>query len=62
MLARNDEKKGLDGIECRAMKPFRPNRKQTLKSYYEVPVEILESNRELIRWATQSAAILSKRT
>ena len=47
-------------FEEKGMKPFRPNKKQTLKSYYEVPVEILESNRELIRWASQSAVILSK--
>ena len=26
----------------RKMKPFRPNAKQTLKSYYQVPVEIIE--------------------
>ena len=26
----------------RKMKPFRPNAKQTLKSYYQVPLEILE--------------------
>ena len=28
----------------RKMKPFRPNAKQTLSSYYQVPVEILENN------------------
>jgi DNA transformation protein len=33
------------------MKPFRPNPKQTLKSYYEVPVEILEDADELREWA-----------
>jgi hypothetical protein len=29
------------------MKPFHPNAKQTLKSYYQVPVEILEDADEL---------------
>jgi DNA transformation protein and related proteins len=31
----------------RKMKPFRPNPRQTLKSYYQVPVEILEDNERL---------------
>ena len=38
-----------------SMKPFRPSDKQTLKSYYEVPPEILEDGDELIRWAEQAA-------
>ena len=33
------------GMEC-----FRPNPRQHLKNYYEVPVEILESE-QLIEWA-----------
>ena len=40
----------------RDMKPFRPNAKQTLKSYYEVPVEIIEDSQELIAWAKQAIA------
>ena len=35
----------------RKMKPFRPNAKQTLKSYYQVPVEIIEDADELRAWA-----------
>ena len=35
----------------RKMKPFRPNAKQTLKSYYEVPVEIIEDGERLGAWA-----------
>ena len=35
----------------RKMKPFRPNSRQTLKSYYQVPVEILEDADELCEWA-----------
>lgn len=33
------------------MKPFRPNAKQTLKSFYEVPVDVLEDPESLTRWA-----------
>jgi len=35
----------------RGMKPFRPNAKQTLKTYYEVPPDIVEDPDELVRWA-----------
>jgi DNA transformation protein len=38
----------------RKMKPFRPNAKQTLKSYYQVPVEIIEDPELLASWAKQS--------
>ena len=34
------------------MKPFRPNAKQTLKSFYEVPIDILEDTEALTQWAT----------
>ena len=37
--------------ERRQMKPFRPNARQTLKSYYEVPADIIEAGHELIAWA-----------
>lgn len=33
------------------MKPFRPNPKQTLKSFYEVPVDVLEDPESLTQWA-----------
>ena len=35
----------------RKMKPFRPNVKQTLKNYYQVPVEIIEDGDRLGAWA-----------
>lgn len=38
----------------RKMKPFRPNPKQTLKSYYQVPVEILEDDERLYDWAVKA--------
>lgn len=36
------------------MKPFRPNVKQTLKSFYEVPVDVLEDAEILTQWATEA--------
>jgi len=38
----------------RKMKPFRPNAKQTLTSYYQVPVEIVEDNERLCDWAVKA--------
>jgi len=38
----------------KGMKPFRPNAKQTLKTYYEVPVEIMEDSDQLTAWAEQA--------
>jgi DNA transformation protein len=40
----------------RGMKPFRPSDKQSLKRYYEVPAEILESREALVEWARQAIA------
>ena len=39
----------------RGMKPFRPNAKQTLNTYYEVPVDVLEDAGELTIWAQQAS-------
>ncbi|MBI3611183.1 MAG: TfoX/Sxy family protein [Nitrospirae bacterium] len=38
----------------RAMKPFRPNAKQMLKTYYEVPVDIIEDPDLLTEWAIKA--------
>ncbi len=40
----------------RKMRPFRPNAKQTLKSYFQVPVEMIEDNGRLCEWAKKSIA------
>jgi len=40
----------------RGMLPFRPNARQNLKSYYEVPVDILEDHEQLVLWARQAVA------
>lgn len=39
------------------MKPFRPNQKQTLNNYYEVPLEIVEDSDKLSIWAKQAAQL-----
>jgi len=33
------------------MGPFKPSRKQTLKSFYEVPADVLESRSTITDWA-----------
>ena len=38
----------------RKMKPFRPNAKQTLKSYYQVPADVIEDADELREWAVKA--------
>jgi DNA transformation protein len=40
----------------RKMKPFRPNAKQRLKSYYQVPVEIIEDADALCEWAVRAVS------
>jgi DNA transformation protein and related proteins len=39
------------------MKPFRPSEKQTLKNYYEVPVEVIEDRDRLAAWARESLRV-----
>jgi DNA transformation protein len=36
------------------MKPFRPSARQTLKSYYEVPADVIENPDELVAWAEEA--------
>jgi DNA transformation protein and related proteins len=44
----------------RKMKPFRPNSRQTLRSYYRVPLDILEDMEELCEWATRAISCQEK--
>jgi DNA transformation protein len=39
---------------AKGMEPFRPNKKQTLKNYYEIPLDVLEDSEELTIWAGES--------
>lgn len=42
------------------MTPFRPTAKQAFKSYYQVPVEIIEDTDALCDWAVRAAAVQYK--
>ncbi len=37
--------------EALGMRPFRPNPRQTLQCYYEVPADVFDDATELERWA-----------
>jgi DNA transformation protein len=45
----------------RKMKPFRPNAKQTLKSYYQVPVDVIEDADVLREWAVKAIGCQTKK-
>lgn len=45
----------------RKMKPFRPNAKQTLKSYYQVPADVIEDVDELRQWAARAIGCQEKK-
>jgi DNA transformation protein len=40
----------------KGMMPFKPGARQTLKSYYEVPADVLEDAETLRAWALRAAA------
>jgi DNA transformation protein and related proteins len=43
--------------KAHGMKPFRPNAKQTLKTYYEVPPDVVEDAERLVIWAKWAATL-----
>jgi DNA transformation protein len=43
------------------MKPFSPNPKQTLVTYYEVPVDIVEDRDALTAWAKRAVRVSTLR-
>jgi DNA transformation protein and related proteins len=43
-----------DEYVSRGMGPFRPNERQTLKSYYEVPPDVLDDPEALLSWAREA--------
>ena len=45
----------LADFTSRGSQPFRPTDKQTLKSYYEVPADILDNAAELQSWSRRAA-------
>jgi len=38
------------------MRPFKPTEKQTLKSYHEVPPEVIDDRERLVAWAEKAVA------
>src|SRR3954466_14553856 len=46
-----------DDYLARGMGPFRPNERQTLKSYYEVPPEVLADAEELLSSAREAIRV-----
>jgi DNA transformation protein and related proteins len=44
-------------FEARDMKAFVPRRGATLKSYYEIPPDVLDDEADLLAWARQSLAL-----
>lgn len=40
--------------ETHGMEPFRPNARQTLKTYYEVPADVIEDCDALAEWARRA--------
>ena len=49
------------GFTRRGMKPFRPNVRQRLNSYYEVPAGILEDRAALAAWARRAIGLSIRR-
>ena len=45
----------------RGMKPFAPSERQLLKTYYEVPADVLEDCRRLADWARAAADRAARR-
>ena len=44
----------------KGMTPFRPTAKQTLKTYYEVPVDITEDRDQINEWAEKAVRVGSR--
>ncbi len=44
----------VEQYKAHGMKPFRLNSKQTLRSFYEVPIQIIEDSQQLTEWARAS--------
>ncbi|MBC8116345.1 MAG: TfoX/Sxy family protein [Candidatus Saccharimonas sp.] len=51
----NDESRGE--YASRGTGPFSPTPGKAMKSYYEVPRDVFESDEELVRWARRAVAV-----
>ena len=57
-LKTNDQTRGA--YEAAGMGPFQPNEKQTLKTYYEVPADVIEHPGQLGQWADDAVRVAEK--
>jgi DNA transformation protein len=57
----NTDETTREEYRVRRMGPFAPGGGQVLKSYYEVPEEIVEDDEELAIWAREAAMCKGKR-
>jgi len=48
------DEQSRETYRARGMQFFRPNARQSLKSYYEVPAEIVEDTEQLGEWAKRA--------
>ena len=48
------DERSRPAFEARGMGPFRPNERQTLKSYFEVPPEVLADSEALLSWSREA--------
>ena len=48
------DERSRPAFEARGMRPFRPNERQTIKSYFEVPPEVLSDPETLLSWAEEA--------
>jgi DNA transformation protein len=46
--------KSRSAYERRGLKPFQPSKKQTLKNYFQVPADVIDSRDELAKWAQRA--------
>jgi DNA transformation protein len=53
LYLRVDDRSKADFVS-RGMGPFRPNERQTLKSYYQVPPDVLADPEALLSWAGEA--------
>jgi DNA transformation protein len=51
------DEESKDEYLARGMPPFRPNQRQTLTSYYEVPPEVLDDREVLLSWARKAIRV-----
>ena len=51
---KTNEATAADYARC-GMRPFQPGDKQVLRTYYEVPADVIENRHELVAWAETAA-------